>query len=97
LQFHFDDQTRAVFSKLSAEDRSPTGMEFDEMEHPRGRTLMFLVVTHQGLCFRYSFNGFWFLPFSDIDTYLKTHPADKSDLSTAATPQKGSQTVEGKP
>ena len=72
LQFHLDDQARAAFSSLSPEYRSPTGLSFEEIEHPRTLTPMFLVVSHQGLCLRFSYNGFWFLPFSDIDAYLKS-------------------------
>ena len=70
LQFHLDDQARAAFAVLPADETAPSGMTFDEIEHPQAHSVLFPIVTHQGLCFRYTFNGFWFLPFRDINAYL---------------------------
>jgi hypothetical protein len=33
-----------------------------------------MIVVPQGICFWAIAQGFWFIPFTDIDSYLKTHP-----------------------
>jgi hypothetical protein len=49
----------------------------DEIEHPRYEDLPTLIATGQGLCLEANRAGFWFIPYSEIDAYLKSQPAFK--------------------
>jgi hypothetical protein len=71
LEFKLDDQERPVLSLHTG--KCPNGWTVDDIEHP-DTTLIGaeLMTTGQGLGFRLMMSGFWFLPYSDIDAYLKS-------------------------
>jgi hypothetical protein len=52
-------------------------LSIDQLEHPEKAAMQRmhlypqLISTHQGLCLQFTFNGFWFIPFADLDAYLK--------------------------
>jgi hypothetical protein len=74
LQFHLDDAARADLSKTTGD--SIRDLNISKIEHPNtiqggGSKLM---TTNQGLCLQLPFLGFWFLPYGDIDQYLKANP-----------------------
>jgi hypothetical protein len=68
-------------------DWTPDKLEHPEMSFSDSDSSMFyqFVATQQGICFVYSTNGFWFLPYSDIDAYLKSHGGDRSPATPAST------------
>jgi hypothetical protein len=70
LRFHLDDQTRGILSQ--AHDAFPRQWELSDMEHPDSNLIQVLVPTNQGLCFTTRLAEFWFLPYSDVDAYLKS-------------------------
>jgi hypothetical protein len=78
LQFHIDDATRVRLSYLPETGRDIVRLSIAQIQHPERATtermglLPQLIATHQGLCLQYVDNGFWFIPFADIDAYLKT-------------------------
>lgn len=51
----------------------PNGWSVREIEHPDTTVLPpILITTSQGLCVKLFSIGFWFLPYDDINTYLKS-------------------------
>lgn len=80
LAFHWDDQTRAILFSIPPAQGWPNNQVLEQIEHPDRLSLdpnlqltPMLVTTAQGLCFKYRYAGFWFLPFTDIDAYLKSN------------------------
>lgn len=68
LRLKIDDETQALLKSVY-----PPAI-FNEIKIPDfSRPEFFkMVVTDQGICLFAHFGGFWFLPFSDIDAYLKS-------------------------
>jgi hypothetical protein len=73
LNFHFNDTDRAAMAKHPG--RLPNGWAIDELEHPHSPFEPHVLGTRQGLCLRLMIAGFWFIPYSDIESYMKTLPA----------------------
>jgi hypothetical protein len=80
LQFHMDDATRARLAYVPDTGKDLVRLSIDQLQHPERASMermhinAQLIGTHQGLCLEYFFNGFWFIPFTDIDAYLKNNP-----------------------
>ena len=75
LQFHLDPSTKTCLAPLFNGHDGPN-WTVDPIDHPG--TALFtldLLPTEQGLCFHMYAAGVWFLPYQDIDSYLKSQPA----------------------
>ncbi len=78
LQFKMDAATRAALPFVPDTGSDLVRLSIDQLEHPEKEAMQRmhlypqLISTHQGLCLQYTFNGFWFIPFIDIDAYLKS-------------------------
>jgi len=104
LSFHLDDTTRAALAskEIRLFEWTPDKLEHPEESFTQANTSMFyqFVGTEQGVCFVYDTNGFWFLPYSDIDAYLKSHPAIQDQATppittTAIAPKESRSSTEG--
>jgi hypothetical protein len=51
----------------------PNGWTLDEIEQPDSPQPR-LLATNQGVCLQMMVAGFWFIPYADIEAYLKAHP-----------------------
>ena len=70
LHFALDAATRATL--LRGADQEPDeGMGYTVEHLARGFHALKVIGTQQGLCFLQNRCGFWFLPYGDIDAYLK--------------------------
>jgi len=67
LSFKMNDEATNALKAMEEADDDPI-----KMQRPPNNTPMSMFCTPQGLCFLALNKGFWFLPFSDIDAYLKT-------------------------
>jgi hypothetical protein len=99
LSFHLDDATRAAISSshIRLFSWSPDRLEHPEQPDSDSSMAFHVLATNQGICLVYMFNGFWFLPYSDIEAYLKSHAAETPDSSSptitkASPPKKSSST-----
>ena len=71
LKFQLD--ASVVASIPPGGDRMPNGWSQNEIEHPDTSLIpLTLITTNQGLCVKLFCVGFWFLPYGDIETYLKS-------------------------
>ena len=76
LVFHLDDQGHADFATMPA--NAPATWVPGQIEHPD--TTVFptdgiqFFATKDGLCLEPFNVGFWFLPYADIEAYLKANP-----------------------
>jgi hypothetical protein len=74
LQFHLSDKDRAALV-VSPQGMSPT-FNLDQIDHPD--TIVYpssevqFFAAKQGLCIQLFYFGFWFVPYSDIEAYLKS-------------------------
>jgi len=67
LSFKMSDDAAQALKAMEEIDDDPI-----KKQRPPNNSPMTLSVTPQGLCFLAPNKGFWFLPFSDIDAYLKS-------------------------
>jgi hypothetical protein len=51
----------------------PNGFRLDQLEHPHSPFIPRVTGTSLGLCLTIQEAGFWFVPFADIDAYLKAN------------------------
>ena len=72
IKFQLTDPEKAALSLHPG--RMPNGFTIDELEQPHSPFVPRLVATSQGLCLHSIDAGFWFIPYSDIDAYLKSQP-----------------------
>jgi hypothetical protein len=72
LNFHFNDTACVAMSKHPGQ--LPNGWSIDEFEHPRRPFEPHVLGTPQGLCLKLMIGGFWFIPYRDIDAYVKNLP-----------------------
>ncbi|MDD5261500.1 MAG: hypothetical protein PHD76_06580 [Methylacidiphilales bacterium] len=84
LVFHLNDQARADLCVKPSD--APALWAPGQFEHPDttiypSNGIQFFG-TKDGLCIEPFNVGFWFLPYSDIDGYLKAHTADKPQSNT---------------
>jgi hypothetical protein len=93
LQFQFTDSEKIALSLHPG--HLPNGWSLDELLHPRTPFKPRLVASNQGLCFVYMLAGFWFVPYDEIDAYVKSHAADSTD-STVPPPASGHGAPSGK-
>jgi hypothetical protein len=94
LRFHLDDRARADLMVKPA--GAPWTWIPGGIEHPDTPNSpdngVHLFCTETGICIEPFNVGFWFLPYSDIDAYLKTHPTGASSSSSpASVPKRTSQ------
>jgi hypothetical protein len=80
LSFHLDDTTRAAISSPNIRlfAWAPGRLEHPETPDSDSSMAFQVVATNQGICLVYTTNGFWFLPYSDIEAYLKSHAPETS-------------------
>ena len=70
LRFQLDDAARALLIK--AHDELPQSWEISKIDHQETGRYQQLIATNQGLCVELPMMGFWFLPYDEIENYLKT-------------------------
>ena len=85
LRFHLDDKSREALSHIPS--GLPATWDINQIDHPD--TTIYpssdvqFYAAKQGLCIVPHNVGFWFLPYNDLDAYLKSHP---SPVATNGTP-----------
>ncbi len=72
LSFKMDQATDTALRALLPD-------EIAGIEQPKDIHDLSMEVTSQGICFTPGEEGFWYLPFADIDAYAKDHPDSQSD------------------
>jgi hypothetical protein len=81
LQFHLSDSDRVALSNIPP--GLPSTWNIDQIDHPDTTVYpsadVQFFAAKEGLCIQPHNVGFWFLPYSDIEAYLKAHPMDQSD------------------
>jgi hypothetical protein len=70
LKMELTEPEKAVL--LQHPGHMPNGWTLDEIEQPPHGPM--LLATNQGLCLKLMVAGFWFIPYADIEVYLKAHP-----------------------
>jgi hypothetical protein len=76
LSFQLTDADKPELSKHPGS--LPNGFRLDQLEHPHSPFIPRITGTSKGLCLILQDAGFWFIPYSDIDAYLKAHPGNQS-------------------
>jgi hypothetical protein len=83
LSFHLDDTDRRALAspKIRMFDWTPDCLEHPEYTaaHLASGVDFHVLATSQGLCLLYGTNGFWFIPYGDMENYLKAHPGNQAD------------------
>lgn len=88
LSFSLSDQTKAALSsphiRLYSWTRDKLGQPQLQFTHYDAMMSYHVVGTNQGMCLVYMTNGFWFLPYRDIEAYLHSHPQPVTAATKAA-------------
>ena len=88
LEFHLDGQARSALTLKPL--YAPASWDFNQIEHPDTTVYpdanVQFFAAKQGLCIQPANVGFWFLPYSDIDGYLKAHPMEQPVAVPSARP-----------
>jgi hypothetical protein len=69
LKFQLTEAAKVALSQVPG--HMPNGWTLDELTHPLNGFQ--IIATPQGLCLKLMCAGFWFIPYSDIDAYLKAN------------------------
>jgi hypothetical protein len=92
LEFHLDEAAKADLAEEPAGAPLANGpwttglLEHpDTIRYPSDEVVLFC--TESGICIQPQCLGFWFLPYADIEAYLKAHrPADAASVKSAPRP-----------
>ena len=82
LQFVLDSETRAALVPIF-EDKIGDSSSKASLEQPR---VSHLIAAKDGICLTGGNAGVWFIPYSDMDAYLKTHATEKTGLAPKIIP-----------
>jgi hypothetical protein len=89
LSFHLEDKDRRAMASTNIRmfDWTPDCLEHPEYTaaHSASGVFFHVLATSQGLCLLYGTNGFWFIPYGDMENYLKAHPGNQTDSVPPAT------------
>jgi hypothetical protein len=84
LKMELTEAAKAVLSQHPG--RMPNGWTLDEIEQPHPPFEPQLIATSQGLCLDLRIAGFWFIPYADIEGYLKSLPKPDPTVSISPKP-----------
>jgi hypothetical protein len=82
LDFKMSDDARAALAVVIPAGGNTRDMVTDPNKTPYALSM---TVLPQGICFKSIFQGFWFVPFSDIEAYLKKN--SRASAAPAAAPK----------
>lgn len=85
LQFVLDPGTRAALVPIY-KGKNGDSSSMDSIEQPRVQSNAHIIAAKDGICLTGGNAGVWFIPYSDMDTYLKTHATEKSGLAPETIP-----------
>ncbi len=74
LRMELTEPEKAVLSQHPG--HMPNGWTLDEIAHPKNGFQ--IIATPEGLCLKLMVAGFWFIPYAEIDAYLKSIPPQPS-------------------
>jgi hypothetical protein len=81
LQFHLDEKTYAALPSMD-QGKDGERLSRDSFEHPGTICNLSLAAVKDGICLNSDDLGIWFIPYSDIETYLNTHPIEEPNPLT---------------